>query len=189
MRRKIARDMTPPVPLESLTSTASPGFEEPFGMLEACHQRIERTVALLERLRAHLHGHGADEQARQAARDVIRYFDLAAPEHHRDEERHVFPLLLAAGDEPMAAKVRELMDEHRQMDQGWVAARQVLQRVADGAGQLTAPDEAALDAFVRLYARHLRTEDEQVYPPARAAMPASALAAMSQDMMRRRGVR
>jgi hypothetical protein len=73
------------------------GFEQPFAMLEACHERVQRTLALLARLRVHVREQGADENARQAARDVLRYFDMAAPLHHEDEELHVFPLLLAHG--------------------------------------------------------------------------------------------
>ncbi|RYY81317.1 MAG: hemerythrin domain-containing protein, partial [Comamonadaceae bacterium] len=51
------------------------GFEQPFEMLEACHERVHRMLTLLDRLRRHVAGHGTDEQARQAARDVMRYFD------------------------------------------------------------------------------------------------------------------
>ena len=73
------------------------GFEEPFEMLEACHQRVHRMLGLMQRLAAHLGETGADANAQQAARDVMRYFDLAAPAHHEDEERHVLPLLRRAG--------------------------------------------------------------------------------------------
>ena len=57
----------------------SVGFEQPFAMLEACHERVQRTLALLQRLRAHVLEYGADVPAQQAARDVLRYFDIAAP--------------------------------------------------------------------------------------------------------------
>ena len=67
------------------TSSALPGFnapavgfEQPFAMLEACHERVQRTLTLLQRLRAHVREHGADVPAQQAARDVLRYFDIAA---------------------------------------------------------------------------------------------------------------
>lgn len=86
----------------------SVGFEQPFAMLEACHERVQRTLALLQRLRAHVLEHGADVPAQQAARDVLRYFDIAAPLHHEDEELHVFPLLLAQGSPDVAALVRRL---------------------------------------------------------------------------------
>ena len=74
------------------------GFEQPFEMLSACHDRVRRSLALLGRLCEHVEVHGTDAQACQAAADVLRYFSLAAPAHHEDEERHVVPALYARGD-------------------------------------------------------------------------------------------
>lgn len=70
-------------------------------MMGACHERVQRVLDLLGRLRDHVARHEVDHEARQAARDGMRYFDVAAPQHHRDEERHVFPLLEAHGDAAM----------------------------------------------------------------------------------------
>jgi D-amino-acid dehydrogenase len=53
-----------------------------FEVLDACHERIQRMLRRLQWLRVHLATMGCDDQARQAARDVLRYFDLAAPAHH-----------------------------------------------------------------------------------------------------------
>ena len=78
--------------------TPGAGFDEPFEMLGACHDRVRRSLDLLQRLRDYLKTHACDDSARQAARDVLRYFDIAAPLHHEDEELHVFPPLLAGGD-------------------------------------------------------------------------------------------
>ena len=81
----------------SLPGVRSPGvgFEAPFEMLEACHERVQRMLDLLTRLRNHVAKNGCDVQANDAAVDVMRYFDLAAPLHHQDEELHVFPAVLA----------------------------------------------------------------------------------------------
>ena len=62
------------------------GFDQPFEMLLACHERVERMLGLLERLAQHLAEHGCTPDAAQAARDVMRYFDIAGPAHHEDEE-------------------------------------------------------------------------------------------------------
>ncbi|MEJ8815283.1 hypothetical protein WKW77_29760 [Variovorax ureilyticus] len=78
--------MTSSARLNSLIASAAAGSEQPFSMMEACHERLQRTLGLLERLCAHVARQGADEQARRAARDVMRYFDKAAPQHHLDEE-------------------------------------------------------------------------------------------------------
>ena len=81
------------------------GFEAPFEMLDACHERVERMLRLLGKIREHVQTHGADTQARDAARDVMRYFDQAGPHHHEDEERHVFPPLRAQRDPAVLAVV------------------------------------------------------------------------------------
>lgn len=182
--------MNQPIQLSRLGASSASGFEAPFEMLEACHERVQRMLRLLERLRAHVAGHGADEQARQAARDVMRYFDLAAPQHHLDEERHVFPPLLAAGDAGLVDVVRRLQQDHVQMESGWARARAVLAALAEGA--LTTLDAAAtqtLADFAGLYASHIEAEEGLVYPAARERLHEAALQAMSHDMMQRRGVR
>ena len=179
--------MSQPIRLASLTAKPAAGFEQPFEMLEACHERVERMLALLARLREHTRTHGADTQAQQAARDVMRYFDQAAPQHHRDEELHVFPPLLAHGEPQQVALVQRLQHDHVEMATRWAAARAVLARVQQGE-PIAPADEVLLDAFAALHADHLRAEEQLVYPAARAALDAGALAAMSEDMMRRRGL-
>jgi hemerythrin-like domain-containing protein len=182
--------MTQPILLASLVAPPAAGFEEPFGMLAACHERMQRMLALLARLRAHLATHGADAQAQQAARDVMRYFEQAAPQHHRDEELHVFPPLLAAGDPRLVEVIERLLREHAAMQERWPAARAVLLRIAEGAlPALASGDDAALDAFASLYDEHLRAEDAIAYPAARSLLDAQALHAMGEEMMRRRGVK
>jgi len=51
------------------------GYEAPFQILHACHERVQRTLSLLQRLQAHVAQQGADAQAIQAARDIVRYFE------------------------------------------------------------------------------------------------------------------
>jgi hypothetical protein len=43
------------------------GFDTPFEMLEACHERVQRTLALQQRLCEHLQTTGCDASARSAA--------------------------------------------------------------------------------------------------------------------------
>jgi hemerythrin-like domain-containing protein len=176
-----------PAPL-TLHRTPDTGFEHPFEMLEACHERVQRMLRLMQRLRAHLATTGCDDQARQAARDVMRYFDVAAPAHHEDEERHVFPLLLAAGT--YVDTVQRLQREHEAMAALWPKVRAVLQRVADGAWQRFEPDdEGTLEQYTRLYDWHLAAENELVYPAAAMRLDGAAVAAMGEEMARRRGLR
>lgn len=163
------------------------GFDTPFEMLEACHERVERTLALLQKLCDYLHNHACDGSARQAARDVLRYFDLAAPLHHQDEELHVFPPLLERGDTGVAALVRQLEQDHARMDAHWQAVRPQLQALADGEmNGFSAQDEAVFAQFTGVYAAHIRSEEDVVYPAARALLGAEALQSMGNEMHQRR---
>ena len=168
------------------------GFEAPFEMLATCHDRVERMLALQKKLQQHLLAKGCDEPARQAARDVMRYFDLAAPLHHQDEELHVFPPLLAGPDAALRELVQRLTQDHRRMEAAWVGARCTLQAVADSLDSacltLTPDQTAALDQFAALYRQHLDDENGIAYPAAEASLSPAALEAMSEDMMQRRGV-
>ena len=165
----------------------SVGFEQPFAMLEACHERVQRTLALLQRLRAHVLEHGADVPAQQAARDVLRYFDIAAPLHHEDEELHVFPLLLERGAPSVVALVRQLQQDHVHMAADWAAARGALAALADGsAAGLSAEDEALLEQFAQRYGQHIQAEEGTAYPSAQALLGEGDLRTMGLEMAGRR---
>lgn len=170
---------------------AGVGFEQPFEMLDACHERVERMLRLLGKLREHVMTHGADAQARDAARDVMRYFDQAGPHHHEDEERHVFPALLAQREPVVVAVVIRLKQDHREMAVMWAQVRAALTALV-GAGEgwagFSAEEEQLFDAYDALYRRHLLDENGVVYPAARSVIRGDALQAMSADMMARRGV-
>jgi hemerythrin-like domain-containing protein len=162
------------------------GFDEPFEMLVACHERVRRSLALLLRLGEHLQRHGADAQACDAARSVMRYFDIAGPAHHEDEERHVLPWLAAHGHAALAAR---LHTDHARMATAWAGVRAALAQVADGQWNAVAAG-ATLDdwhAFARLYDRHIVAEEAQAYPPTAAAFDAAALARVGREMAARRG--
>lgn len=171
-------------------NTPAVGFDQPFEMLEACHERVQRTLALLEKLRDYLRSHACDDTARQAARDVLRYFDLAAPLHHQDEELHIFPLLLAQGTADVVAQVQQLQRDHRAMEADWAAARTPLQALVDGRNQIfSEADGQVFDRFTDRYASHIRTEEGMVYPATRPLLSAAAVAAMGREMAQRRGAR
>lgn len=173
-------------------SAPAAGFEAPFEMLATCHERVERMLKLQARLQQHLLDKGCDESARQAARDVMRYFDIAAPLHHQDEELHVFPALLSGPDATMHTLVKRLLQDHRDMEVAWGRARRVLLAIADspesGWTPLTPDQSAALTQFAAMYSQHLDDEDHVAYPAAQAALSSDAVLVMSEDMMQRRGV-
>lgn len=178
----------PPMSMSALPLHAGPsaGFDQPFALLEACHARMERTLALLERLAAHLDSQGCDAQARSAAADVLRYFDIAAPLHHQDEELHVLPRLQAQGQAGIAARLRA---DHQVMEHDWARLRPGLQAIAEGRFDPLAfgAARALWQQFAALYRRHLAAEERLAFPQARTGLSAQDARTMGEDMARRRG--
>lgn len=170
--------------------TPAVGFEQPFEMLVACHTRVNRTLGLLRRLIDHIDANGHDAQSRAAASDVLRYFDIAAPLHHEDEELHVFPALADSGDAQLLQAVATLQADHLRMSALWAALRGELVRWRD---DTAAPpiDEATRQGaatFIGLYAAHIATEENQVYPAASGRFDAAGLARIGAEMQARRQV-
>ena len=157
------------------------GFDAPYELLSACHERVERSLQLLLRLQHHLEGrdHG-DETSREAARDVLRYFDIAAPHHHDDEERHVLPLLRQHGQGALADR---LAAEHQQLQAAYQALRPGLVALRDDGLR---PRFDGWQAFAQAYRQHIALEEAEAYPPTRAASDAAALARMGAEMAARR---
>ena len=176
--------------LLALLPSPAAGFDQPLDMLDGCHERLRRSLALLGRLSAHLSAHGADPQAQEAARDVLRYFDLAAPHHHHDEELHLVPLLQR--DPSTQAWAQQVLSDHAQLAQAWSAARPALEEVCQGVW----PPQAGASAMQAHWAHwaqsllaHAAWEDAVVYPWVRAHLDAGHAQDMGQEMAQRRGVR
>lgn len=157
------------------------GFEQPFEMLLACHERVQRSLDLLQRLQAHVSTHGADAQAREAATDVLRYFDIAGPLHHQDEERHVLPRLRAAGQGELAQR---LASDHAEMTRQWAALRLPLADLA--AGRTAALSAQACAAYAQLYAAHMAAEEAEAFPCAAEGLSEGERAGMGAEMAARR---
>ncbi|MDO4795581.1 MAG: hemerythrin domain-containing protein [Brachymonas sp.] len=147
-------------------------FDEPLTLLHACHDRVHERCALLQKLWQHMATHGADTQAQDAAANILRYFDVAAPHHHEDEERHVFPVLLASGDAQLEQCARTLLQQHQDMAATWQQLRPLLQAAQQGQTPDLAAHAGLIEQFLALYEAHIALEEEVAFPAGFAAMPA-----------------
>jgi len=165
-----------------------PGPEEPLEMLQACHRRIERQCATLRRLVSHLAARGADAQARTAARNAMRYFDISARHHHADEEEDLLPALRESARGPDAARLRELVErltkEHCALELAWGRLRRVLAAVASGEpAPLTSQ---AVEALAGAYERHIELEERELLPMAARLLRPEDVARIGAAMVERR---
>lgn len=173
---------------KDLFRTAAADFDHPLEMLAACHDRIEERCALLHRLCQHIRDVGVDAQARQAAENVMRYFDTAGENHHLDEEVDLFPLLIEADRGACAALVAHLRREHGQMREAWAALRARLLRIAGGESA-AALEAEEVERFTTLYRGHIDLEERELLPAAQRLLDAPALTCAGEAMAKRRGVR
>lgn len=170
--------------------TPAVGFDQPFDLLSACHDRVRRSLALLQRLVDHVDQHGADAQARDAAADVLRYFTVAAPAHHEDEERHVVPRLLGSSDARAQVAAQEMLADHHLIREHWRALEPLLRHVREGQAVDVGALRQAAAAFVTVHDAHLALEDDFALPHGRDLVQAEGaheLAAMGREMASRRG--
>jgi hemerythrin-like domain-containing protein len=162
-------------------------FDDPFAILEACHERIARMLRILERLPAHVAANGVDDEARRAIDRVRRYFDEAGPNHHADEEVDLFPAARAAarrdGDAALAEAIDRLEADHVVMDATWRALRAHLGALCDAGG---AVDEALVARFAALYRDHIAREEGVVYAGAKARLDPAARPGLARAMVARR---
>jgi hemerythrin-like domain-containing protein len=179
------------VPSEPGQQGAAASWEQPFDMLRACHGRVHRMLALLGKLQAHVVVHGVDAQATQAAQDVMRCFDLAAPLHHQDEELHIFPAAHRSGDPRAIAAVIRLGVEHQTMEADWMQLRAELQTLLAEIAPTPLPPAWQTDQLVQTfcarYAEHIRIEEQIVYPCVERILTPHDAQTMGREMAARRG--
>ncbi|MGB9108785.1 MAG: pyridoxamine 5'-phosphate oxidase [Telluria sp.] len=176
--------------MNDLLPDTAPDFDQPVAVLKHCHGRIRKQLATLEKLLVHVPEHGADQQARQAATAVLRYFEKAAHLHHDDEEQDLLPMLRAVAQGEDAATLQALapviLQDHKDMDAMWQDLHEQLSAIADGSGtQLSA---GAVQRFTQRYLSHMEREESMVAPMAVRLFSPQQMAQLGQAMQRRRGI-
>jgi hemerythrin-like domain-containing protein len=147
-----------------MTGTPAAPDNAPIQGFANCHVGIVSQLEQLARLPALLE---PARQAREIAADTLAFFRDVVHEHHAEEERELFPAVLASavkGEE--RDRVQQIVDrltlEHRQVEAAWSALERDLKRVAKGDDADL--DAAAVAALVRDYLGHARYEEGVFLP-------------------------
>jgi hemerythrin-like domain-containing protein len=168
-------------------------FDHPLEILTLCHEKVRRFALLTDKLQTHVAQHGADDAAAQAAQKVLRYFNIAAPLHHDDEDLDVYPALLALTEDRfqgaqktvLAAAIHRLQNEHTELARLWTDARQWLVQI-EQKQSVTPP--ATLKQFIQAYPHHADCEEAEIYPFIELLEP-HTLQVIGQRMAQRRGAK
>ena len=171
--------------LASPGTATAPSFDDPFGMLLACHERMRRQLGTLARLQRYLPEHGADADARGAATAILKYFDQAAPNHHADEDVSLLPRVLERA--PHLSRVIEgIVTDHRALERQWRKLRPLLSGIAAGRNEGLPP--ALVRTVCEGYLAHLEREEMRLFPAARDCLDSDALADIGREFAARRSV-
>lgn len=179
-------------------STQFPGFggpsasvEAPLEMLAACHMRILRQCDTLERLISHLQTNGVDQQARQAASNIMRYFNTAAIDHHADEEQDLFPAMLESVGGSDAVCIKDLIytleNQHAHLERLWIKIKPNLNEISNGIDSDVCNE--TIRTFVNSYRTHIKLENEELLPLANRILDISLLNRIGESMRVRRGIK
>lgn len=176
--------------MTSLLPDPAPDFDQPMAVLKHCHGRIRKQLATMEKLLVHLPEFGADEQARQAAAAVLKYFEQAVHLHHEDEEQDLIPMLRAVAQGEDAATLQALapviLQDHKDMDALWQDLHEQLAAVAEGRSATLSA--SAVQRFVQRYTSHMEREEGVIAPMALRLFGPEQMARLGAAMQRRRGI-
>jgi hemerythrin-like domain-containing protein len=175
----------------SLGSKGQAGFDQPLELMKDCHRRIEFFLGVLIKVVERAADGRLDDEGRRALAEGLKYFREAAPRHTADEEESVFPRLRQKSVAAEALKRVEALQEDHVKATGLHDAVDQTGREWMQAGMLEAEARSALkgqlEALRELYLRHIKVEDEEIFPLAGKALTAEEVNAIGEEMRQRRG--
>lgn len=138
--------------------------DAPLNNFANCHAGIVKRLTALDELPALLE---PAARARQIAEESLEFFREAIFEHHLEEERELFPAVMASAQpgaelERVKAMAKRLTDEHRAIEALWKQLEKGLKPVAKG--QSTRLDVSELHRLVTEYKAHATFEETEFLP-------------------------
>ncbi len=160
-----------------------------FEFLDDTHREIQRQIKQLHALVDAIESDGLNQATRDMAREVLDFFNTEARQHHLDEEKHVFPSLLASADTNVVQAAQHLTQDHGWLEENWIQIAPSLEAATSG-NLWFDPVELrhALDVFEALYADHLLLEESIAYPEAKKRLESADTVGMGREMAKRRAV-
>lgn len=177
-------------PLLKQSSDASSN-ETPFELLESCHEKIIHFSSILLKLCTALKQQGWSEELVATAHNITHYFNIASPEHHFDEELHLFPAIIALNAKSEDQQSRDLIllinrmiKEHVESDALWEKINHLLNNKSEDFKQL----ETLSIEFEKTMCEHAAIENSIIFPFAKAHISAAEFKKMGIEIAARRGI-
>jgi hemerythrin-like domain-containing protein len=138
--------------------------DAPISNFTNCHSGIIKRLTALDELPALL---APAARARLVAEQSLEFFREAIFEHHLEEERELFPAVIASAQpgeelERVKAMTKRLTEEHRMVEALWKRLEKGLKQVAKG--QSTDLDIGEVQRLVTEYTAHASYEETDFLP-------------------------
>jgi hemerythrin-like domain-containing protein len=165
------------------------GFDDPIGMLTDCHRRIENFLRVLDIVSHRAKGRTLTEEESSAVQASLDYFRRGGRRHTADEEESLFPRLRAQLAAEDFKELDGLEHEHQFADTRHAEVDELYTRWIS-AGTLSEAESArlaaAVEELVRMYAGHIRIEEDIVFPRAAKVLDAGTVQAIGNEFRQRR---
>jgi len=152
-------------------SPKSATFEQPIDLLLSCHEKIIHFSSALCKVVNAVQQDGWNDNYAASVDQVRHYFNVAGPEHHLDEEAHLFPAIIALDPElkkahsmDMLTLINAMIKEHVESDALWATLDKMLAERSDDFSTL----KDLSHQFKSDMYEHARIENEQIFPYAKA---------------------
>ncbi len=170
--------------------SAAPVSIAVFEFLDATHREVQDHIRQLHALVDAIDSDGLTPATRGTAQRVLDFFNGEARQHHLDEEKHIFPPLLACQDADIVQATEHLIQDHGWLEENWLQIEPSIAAATNG-NLWFDPAELrhALEVFEALYLDHILLEESIAYPEARKRLQGLDTLGMGREMAKRRLVR
>ena len=136
-----------------------------FEALDACHADIQQHLDQLKALMPQIEAGADDKPFRQQIAAIEAFFSSTSRDHHADEEKNVFPALLARENAELTHAVHTLQQDHGWIEQNWIQLAPMMRAIADGSGTVDPAEfKHSTEVFVALLHDHIVLEETLIYP-------------------------
>jgi hemerythrin-like domain-containing protein len=140
-----------------------------FQALDACHQQIQLHLDELAGLAPQLETASDDLTVRQKIGAIEAFFSSTSRQHHAEEEKNVFPALLASDNAELVQAVKTLQQDHGWIEQNWVELAPMLRAIAEGEDWVDMAEmQSYMQVFLNLCHDHIVLEETLIYPESKA---------------------
>jgi hemerythrin-like domain-containing protein len=165
------------------------GYDDPLGMLQDCHRRIEHFLHLLHQIGTSTSCTALTPEAIKAVEAALQYFRTSGPKHNADEEESVFPRLRTGIAADKLEQIDRLERDHDRaallhdsvdlLFSSWIANH-----------ELRAKDQQLLrdnlEQLQSIYTGHIKLEETIIFPLAARQLSPDAIEAIGQEFRQRR---